>query len=162
MAEKMSQLHLTGESEMLGFAAQMATVLTGGGLIFLEGTLGAGKTTLSRGFIQALGHNGPVKSPTYTLVEEYDLDGGRVCHFDLYRLGDPEELEYMGIREYLTDGTLCLIEWPERGRGVLPDADITFHIDDIGEARILHWQAQTKKGAQWGGQLQKLAEQWQE
>ena len=102
------QIRLTGEDEMVSFAGRMSSILTGGGLVFLEGTLGAGKTTLSRGLIQALGHTGPVKSPTYTLVEEYDLPDGRVCHFDLYRLGDPEELEYMGIREYLTDGTLCL------------------------------------------------------
>jgi len=156
-----NRLRLTGEPQMLSFAAKMADVLVGGGLIFLEGTLGAGKTTLSRGLIQAMGHHGPVKSPTYTLVEEYNLEGQRVCHFDLYRLGDPEELEYMGIREYLTDGTLCLIEWPERGRGVLPEPDLLIHIDDAGEARILNWQAQTDKGVQWGRQLQQLIKEWQ-
>tara|TARA_Y100001934_G_scaffold280872_1_gene388794 strand:- start:4127 stop:4627 length:501 start_codon:yes stop_codon:yes gene_type:complete len=156
------QIRLTGEDEMVNFAGRMSSILTGGGLVFLEGTLGAGKTTLSRGLIQTRGHTGAVKSPTYTLVEEYDLATGRVCHFDLYRLGDPEELEYMGIREYLTDGTLCLIEWPERGRGVLPDADLTIHIDDVGEARILNWQAETDKGAQWSRQLQQLVKEWQE
>jgi len=149
-------VRLTGEEEMVAFAAQASKVLTGGGLVFLEGTLGAGKTTFSRGLIQALGHQGAVKSPTYTLVEEYQLDTGRICHFDLYRLGDPEELEFMGIREYLTDGTLCLIEWPERGQGVLPAADLEIHIDDVGEARILDFKSNTEQGARWKDALLKI------
>ena len=152
---------LTGEVNMVGFAAQVAPLLIDGGLIFLEGTLGAGKTTFSRGLIQALGHVGAVKSPTYTLVEEYDLAAVRVCHFDLYRLGDPEELEYMGIREYLADGTLCLIEWPEKGLGVLPSADLIVQIDDLGDARQLNWQSKTERGIHWSEQLQKVLDEWQ-
>ena len=157
MTDKNS-IRLTGEPATLAFAASMAPLLSGGGLIFLEGTLGAGKTTLSRGLIQAMGHDGAVKSPTYTLVEEYHLPGLRVCHFDLYRLGDPEELEYMGIREYLDEGTLCLVEWADKGAGVLPEADLVIRIDDIGDSRILSWDANTPTGERWSNGLAELTE----
>ena len=153
----MSQgIRLTGESAMMAFAAELSQVFTQGGVVFLEGTLGAGKTTLSRGLIQAMGYQGAVRSPTYTLVEEYPLPGLAVCHFDLYRLGDPEELEYMGIRDYFSDDRLCLIEWPERGQGVLPEPDLILTIDDAVESRILNWSAYSELGQQWSQQLDHL------
>lgn len=150
-------IRLTGEQKMLEFAAACAPLLAVGGLVFLEGTLGAGKTTFSRGLIQALGHQGAVKSPTYTLVEDYELNSAHVCHFDLYRLGDPEELEFMGIRDYLDQQALCLIEWAEKGQGILPPADLILHIDDLGDSRELSWEAATDKGRHWCETLDRLA-----
>lgn len=115
--------------------------------IFLEGNLGMGKTTLSRGVMRGLGHVGAVKSPTYTLVEPYEHLCPAAYHFDLYRLGDPEELEYMGIRDYFESGAMCLIEWPERGQGVLPAPDLTITLVREGEGRSAHLVAGTATGS---------------
>ncbi|MBO1255796.1 tRNA (adenosine(37)-N6)-threonylcarbamoyltransferase complex ATPase subunit type 1 TsaE [Alteromonas sp. 5E99-2] len=113
--------------------------------LYLEGDLGAGKTTLSRFIIQGLGHVGNVKSPTYTLVEPYELEKGKVHHFDLYRLGDPEELEYMGVRDYFSKNTLSIVEWPEKGLNYLAPADLMITLS-LDENRAAHIQAYTELG----------------
>lgn len=116
--------------------------------VYLNGDLGAGKTTLTRGFVQGMGHVGNVKSPTYTLVEPYDLQDWQVYHFDLYRLADPEELEYMGIRDYFNARSCSFIEWPEKGQGMIAAADLVIDLAYHDTQRSLTMQSETALGQQ--------------
>ncbi|WP_150299613.1 tRNA (adenosine(37)-N6)-threonylcarbamoyltransferase complex ATPase subunit type 1 TsaE [Pseudomonas profundi] len=139
-------LFAADEQAMESLGAAIGQAMGFRGVIYLDGDLGAGKTTLSRGLIRALGHRGAVKSPTFTLVEPYELEAGTIYHFDLYRLLDPEELEFLGIRDYFAPESLCLIEWPEKGAGILPSSDLTITIAAEGEGRRLHLAGHSAQG----------------
>jgi len=125
------------EQAMLAAGQHLVKQLQPGMLIFLQGDLGAGKTTLVRGVLRGLGYQGSVKSPTYNLVESYTINEQQLFHFDLYRLMDEEELEYMGMRDYLSSDSICFIEWPNNGAGYLPKPDMLIKININAEQREL-------------------------
>jgi tRNA threonylcarbamoyladenosine biosynthesis protein TsaE len=133
--------------QMEALGQRFAVAVRGkGGVFHLRGELGAGKTTFVRGFCRGMGHAGFVKSPTFTLVESYTVAGREVHHFDLYRIADPQELEFMGFRDYLTPGSVCLVEWPERGAGLLPEADVILAFADVPGGRRVEMEARTPAG----------------
>lgn len=142
------------EAEMLKFGSRLATHFRlmldedphASLVVYLNGELGAGKTTLTRSIVQSFGYVGNVKSPTYTLVEEYALSPYALYHFDLYRLADPEELEFMGIRDYFRAQTICLLEWASRGKGMIPPPDLVVQIDYAEPGRTLTLQEQSPRG----------------
>jgi len=133
----MKQFLLDTAEDTEAFGAKLFQVLPEKCVIFLLGDLGAGKTTLVRGFMRAAGHTGTVKSPTYNIVEEYKLNKRLFFHFDLYRLVDPEELEWIGITDYLQEQSVCFIEWPEKGEGYLGSADVILSMTTTQKGRKL-------------------------
>ena len=140
---------IRNEQEMRVYGANLIDACEQGGVITLSGELGTGKTTLVRGALQARGVTSGVRSPTYTLLEYYPLEPLTVAHFDLYRLGDAEELEYLGYRDYLNPQTLCLIEWPEQAAGYLNAVDLAIKLDYDNAGRRLELRA----GSNWGREL---------
>ncbi len=137
---------LDGEQAQEEYGSLLASYCRQGLVIYLQGPLGAGKTTFARGFLRGLGYSGKVKSPTYTLVEEYSLQDRNCFHFDLYRLADPEELEFMGIRDFTLEQDILLVEWPDKGQGFLPEADLLIDISYRETARTVQILAKTEKG----------------
>jgi len=148
-------IFLSNEHATVAVGQSLATLCPPGINIYLYGDLGAGKTTLVRGMIQSFLPTAKVKSPTYTLVEGYDLansdknpqDIEHIYHFDLYRLGDPEELEYLGGRDYFSGNAVCLVEWPQRGEGWLAKPDLEILLKYQTDGRILELTSHTDKGA---------------
>lgn len=150
-------LYLPDEAATLAYAARLARALPPADsalVVYLHGDLGAGKTTLARGLLQALGEAGPVRSPTYGLLAEYVLPAGRVLHLDLYRLRGVEELAALGLADYLPGSRLWLIEWPERGAGQgLPPADAEIYLDLAGDGRQVRLLPRSPPGADWSARL---------
>lgn len=139
-------INLPDEASTLAFSARLAGVLVPGLVIYLRGDLGAGKTTLVRGLLHALGYQGRVKSPTYTLVEQYEAGGLNLRHFDLYRFRDPEEWEAAGFRDEFDGQNICLVEWPEQASGLVPQADVEIIFEILPDGRNMVLCAHTKTG----------------
>ena len=142
----MHQLDIVDASAMEALGRKLASLCHPGNKLFLQGELGAGKTTLIRGFLNGLGYQGIVKSPTYTLVEPYQIDDLEIFHFDLYRLNDPEELESLGIRDYFSGEAICLVEWPEKAAALLGNPDVYIQIHYQADQRSVSLDARTSLG----------------
>ena len=146
-------VHTLTAEETEAFGARLASVRPAlqdlFGVIYLTGDLGAGKTTLTRGFLRALGVKGAVRSPTYTLVEVYEVGGLTAVHLDLYRLRDPSELDNLGLREWATAGHIWLVEWPERGSDRLPGADLVVRLTAGTNGHDIDVRAQDVAGSSW-------------
>lgn len=144
---------LADEAATGRFAARLARALPAADaplVLYLHGDLGAGKTTLARGMLQAMGETGPVRSPTYALMTEYEPAGRRVLHLDLYRLESPDDLLALGLADQLPDSALWLIEWPGKGAGgELPPADADIHLEPVGAARRARILPRSASGARW-------------
>lgn len=121
---------LPDESATLALGRELAALLPTNGVVFLHGDLGAGKTTLVRGILRGRGFDGAVKSPTYTLLEPYELTSGAIYHFDFYRVVDPEELDFIGVDEVMRGPGLKLVEWPQQAQGRLPEPDWQIWLSD--------------------------------
>lgn len=136
---------IESEQDTAYLGAELWRILPKKCLVFLYGDLGAGKTTLTRGVLRTAGYKATVKSPTYTIVEEYELTDRMLFHFDLYRIKDPDELEWIGISDYLDQPSLCFIEWPQLGEGFLPIPDIEMTLTVEGDKRFVDIQVIEKK-----------------
>ena len=152
----MLELAVAGEARQESLGRVLAQQITPPCIVYLEGDLGTGKTTLARGILRGFGYQGRVKSPTYTLLEPYELERLACYHFDLYRLADAEELTFIGIEDLLREDAVLLVEWPERGRGVLPAPDLDIAILYRGQSRSVRFTPASEKGIQIINNLQKV------
>lgn len=134
------------EPAMTEWAARLADHLDGGLVIYLRGDLGVGKTTFARALLRALGVQERIKSPTYSVVESYPLADGEAHHLDLYRIADAEEIHWLGVDELLDSNALVLVEWPQKGVGMLPAADLTVYLRHAGEEREVAVSATSARG----------------
>ena len=139
-------------------AAALARTRPERALVFLEGELGAGKSTLARAWLRALGVTGAIKSPTYTLVERYPIPGGEAAHLDLYRLAAAAELDFLGLDELAAEATLWLVEWPERGGGGLPAPDLRVRLVTEGAGRRIRLEPGSEAGRAWLARLAEVPE----
>jgi len=139
------EIALPSEREVDDFANKFSSDLQVPLVIWLEGDLGAGKTTFARSLIHALGYKGRVKSPTYGLLEQYQIGVLQVIHMDLYRISDPGELEFLALEDLFDEKTILLIEWPDKGGQWLPGPDLIFEFLYASEGRDLHWSAHTSR-----------------
>lgn len=139
-------LRIPSVEAMEELAGRLAEKIPGGTCVLLQGELGAGKTTFVRGFLHHLGHAGTVKSPTYTLIEPYQIKGRRYYHFDLYRVNSLEELEGIGFRDYFEEGAVCLVEWPERAEGAMSEGDLRIVIAIEDSERSVELKAESPRG----------------
>ncbi|MBW8369123.1 MAG: tRNA (adenosine(37)-N6)-threonylcarbamoyltransferase complex ATPase subunit type 1 TsaE [Arenimonas sp.] len=133
--------------------AALAAARPAHAVVFLEGDLGAGKSTLARAWLRSLGVTGPIKSPTYALVERYAIPGGEAAHLDLYRLAAAAELDFLGLDELAAEATLWLVEWPERGAGSLPAPDLRVRLDTVGAGRRAVVESGSPAGQAWLGRI---------
>ncbi|WP_374326650.1 tRNA (adenosine(37)-N6)-threonylcarbamoyltransferase complex ATPase subunit type 1 TsaE [Azonexus sp.] len=138
---------LPDEAATQRLGADLAQALQPGLVIYLDGDLGAGKTTLARALIRALGHSGPVKSPTYALVEVYVVSSLYLYHFDFYRFESPEEFLDAGFGEYFNEASVCLVEWPDKAAGCVPSSDLRIRLQHAGDGRIAELAANSERGA---------------
>ena len=146
---------LPDEAATLVFGAQLSQALAPGLTLYLDGELGAGKTTLVRGVLRGLGYAGKVKSPTYTLVELYTVSSLYLYHFDFYRFADPRELMDAGFREHFNPDTVCFVEWPEKAGEFLPTPDVRIALSVVGDGRSLQIKAETEAGKKCLARLEK-------
>jgi tRNA threonylcarbamoyladenosine biosynthesis protein TsaE len=142
-------------TEMLG--RQLAQTLPSRAVMYLHGEIGAGKSSFARALLRELGVTGAIKSPTYTLIERYPLLKGEAAHLDFYRITAASELDFLGLDEVMELAVLWLVEWPERGRGVLPKADMQLQLETQGDGRLATLAAETETGAAWLARTSKIA-----
>ena len=143
---KKQPLFLASEKETINLGAELARYVSNPLTLTFKGQIGAGKTTLIRALLKSLGVEGTIKSPTFSIVEEYPLSQFKICHFDLYRIAHPEELEYIGFRDYFTADSVCLIEWPELAGEILPQVDLCFELKLQHNGRSVSVAAETSRG----------------